>query len=69
MLNLSKKEEWIANRQELNKVQANTVDRYNSVFNRHFKNYGHIKVGNISPADFEDFLEHQTQTRKSQQEA
>lgn len=52
-------EDWVNRRLELRKIQANTVDRYNCIFSRHFAEIAEIRIGSMRPSDFEDFLEDQ----------
>jgi len=49
--------EWNYTRLERKKIARSTYDRYNQVFERHFKQFGRRRIRNISPEDVEEFLE------------
>ena len=52
-------DEWISHKFELRKIQANTVDRYTSTFERHFGPVENIRVADLKPIDYEEYLEKQ----------
>lgn len=50
---------WIYRKISLKKIQPNTVDRYNCVFQRHFQELGEMNIDAMQPADWEYFMERQ----------
>ena len=52
-------EEWKNHKLEYRKIGANTADRYDSIFNRHFKKIAYVRIGDLGPEVFEEFLERQ----------
>ena len=52
-------DEWKNHKLEFRKISVNTLDRYNCIFNRHFKPIESIRIGSLGPNLFEEFLERQ----------
>lgn len=52
--------EWIERRLELKKVSLSTMQRYQQIFDRHFKKIGQERIRGLEPEDFASFLEEQT---------
>ena len=52
--------EWIDRRLELKKISLSTRQRYQQIFDRHFKEFGQERIRDLEPEDFTSFLEEQT---------
>ena len=53
-------DEWLERRQELGKISMSTKQRYQQVFDRHFKEFGTERIRDVDSEDFSSFLEEQT---------
>lgn len=51
--------EWVERKLELKKISISTRQRYQQIFDRHFKEFGQERIKNIEPEDFSSFLEEQ----------